>query len=165
MNYARIKYYDISNGPGIRHSLYVTGCTHYCKGCFNQEIWSFKSGQEWTKEVEDKFIEDCKDSKVTGISILGGEPLQQDFLSIYTLLKRLKTEVNKPIWLWTGHKIEELSFALLSMLNEFIDVLIDGKFEEDKKDIKLKYCGSTNQRVIDIKETFKHKEIRLYEKA
>lgn len=165
MNYATIKHFDISNGPGVRMSLYVSGCTHHCKGCFNTETWDFNSGKPFTEEVKKEFIKACKDENITAVSILGGDPLQQNHLEMLDLLKEIKTQVNKPIWLWTGYKLEELGSHQKQMLENFVDVLIDGKFEIDKKDITLKYCGSTNQRVIDIKETFKHKEIRLYEKA
>ena len=170
MNYAKIKKYDISNGPGIRMSLYVSGCTHHCKGCFNPTTWNFNAGNKWTKEIEDKFIEDCKDPKITGVSILGGEPLQQDFMTMYNLLQRIKKETNKPIWLWTGYRINEIPYMMTILISTFVDVLIDGQFEMDKKDLKLKYCGSTNQRVIDVKQTLKSiekgkGEIILYEQA
>ena len=165
MNYAKIKYYDISNGPGVRISLYVSGCKHHCKGCFQPETWNFNYGQPFTKKIKEDFIKACKDKNIVAISILGGEPLQQNHEEMLDLLKTIKTQVNKPIWLWTGYKFEDLNLSQKQMLKEFVDVLVDGKFEEDKKDITLKYCGSKNQRVINIKETFKFKEIRLYEKA
>ena len=167
MNYSGIKRFDISNGPGIRMSLYVSGCTHHCKGCFNPTTWNFNAGDEWTQEVEDKFIEDCKDDKITGVSILGGEPLQQDVNTMFKLLYRLKTEVKKPIWLWTGYSFDDLPLSVVPLIT-LIDVLVDGQFEIDKKDLNLKYCGSTNQRVIDMKETLKvmeQGEIVLYEQA
>lgn len=163
MNYAKIKKFDISNGPGVRVSLYVSGCLHHCKGCFNKETWDFKAGKEFTKEKKEEFIKACKDEKITAVSILGGEPMQQDFMEMLDLLRTIKIQVNKPVWMWTGYRLEELGSYQKQMLQDFVDVLVDGKFEEDKKDITLKYCGSTNQRVINIKETFRRKDIVLYE--
>lgn len=165
MNYCKIKNFDISNGPGIRVSLYVSGCTHYCKNCFNKDTWDFNSGIKFDNIEKDKFIEFCKNEKITGVSILGGEPLQQNYLEMFDLLKDIKTKVNKPIWLWTGYKFEEITYDKKQMIFNFVDVLIDGKFEEENKNINLKYCGSTNQRVIDIKQTIKKGEITLYEEA
>ena len=97
---------DIANGKGIRVSLFVQGCNFHCKGCFNKETWSFKGGKEWNKEIEDKFIDLCQKPHIQGGSILGGEPLQQDY-DLLHLLQRIKTEVNKPVSLWTGYKFEE----------------------------------------------------------
>jgi anaerobic ribonucleoside-triphosphate reductase activating protein len=165
MYYGKIKNFNIANGPGVRTTLFVSGCLHHCKGCFQPETWNFNYGEEWTKEVEDKFIEYCKDDNITGVSILGGEPLDQNFIIMLDLLRRIKVEVKKPIWMWTGYKFEELATYQKQMLEDFVEVLVDGRFEEDKKDLSLKYCGSTNQRVIDIKKTFEKKEIVLYEEA
>jgi anaerobic ribonucleoside-triphosphate reductase activating protein len=165
MYYGKIKHFNIANGPGVRTTLFVSGCLHHCKGCFQPETWNFNYGEEWTKEVEDKFIEYCKDDNITGVSILGGEPLDQNFIIMLDLLRRIKVEVKKPIWMWTGYKFEELATYQKQMLEDFVEVLVDGRFEEDKKDLSLKYCGSTNQRVIDIKKTFEKKEIVLYEEA
>jgi anaerobic ribonucleoside-triphosphate reductase activating protein len=165
MYYGKIKNFNIANGPGVRTTLFVSGCLHHCKGCFQPETWSFSYGEEWTKEIEDKFIEYCKDDNITGVSILGGEPLDQNFIIMLDLLRRIKVEAKKPIWMWTGYKFEELATYQKQMLEDFVEVLVDGRFEEDKKDLSLKYCGSKNQRVIDIKKTFEKKEIVLYEEA
>lgn len=145
MNYADIRKLDISNGPGIRSSLFVSGCNFKCNGCFNQEAQDFKYGKLFTKEIEDKFIEYTKSSKITGVNILGGEPLQQDN-SLLNLLKRIKKETNKNIWLWTGYKLEEIPKEKLEIL-EYIDVLVDGRFELNNKNLSLKYRGSGNQKV------------------
>lgn len=156
MNYSKIKWHDISNGPGVRASLFVSGCTHKCKGCFNEVTWDFNYGDKWDTQTENKFIEHLKKPEIVGVNILGGEPLQQDE-TLLKLLKRIRKEVQKPIWLWTGYVIDkEIEEKILAnkILRE-CDVVIDGRFVESKKDLNLKYRGSTNQRVIDIKETLK----------
>lgn len=165
MKYAKIKKYDTSNGQGIRTTLFVSGCTHNCKGCFNKDAQDFNYGEEWTSETEEQFMEYVKDEKVVGVNILGGEPMQQIMdKSLLRLLARIKRETNKGIWLWTGYTIEELlernNMQQLFMLS-IIDVLIDGKFEEDKKDLKLKYRGSSNQRVIDVPASIEKGEVVL----
>lgn len=161
MNYAKIKWHDISNGPGVRASLFVSGCTHGCPGCFNREAWDFNYGKEWTKEIEDKFINHLKNPNIMGVNILGGEPLQQGE-AMLKLLKRINQEVKKPIWLWTGYVIDKeihddktRKFVIANQILRECDVVVDGRFVESKKDLKLKYRGSSNQRVIDIKETLK----------
>ena len=161
MNYAEIKYNDIANGPGVRTTLFVSGCTHNCEGCFNKEQQDFNYGNEFTKEIEDEFIELTKSRQIKGVNILGGEPMQQimdDYL--LNLLKRIKAETNKPIWLWSGYKFEEIitNPKRLELLKE-VDILIDGKFELDKRDIMLKYRGSANQRVIDVKKSLEEGKI------
>lgn len=155
MNYAQIRKFDVTNGPGIRTTLFVSGCTHNCKGCFNKEQQDFNYGDPWTKEVERDFIKASINPMIEGINILGGEPMQQiNDIDFITLISNLKTIVNKPIWVWTGYTFEQLikSEAHKKLLS-FIDVLIDGKYEEDKKDIMLKYRGSSNQRIINVKES------------
>lgn len=143
IRYAKIREMDISNGEGIRVSLFVQGCNFHCKGCFNKDTWDFNEGKKWTKEVEDKFIELCSLSHITAVSILGGEPLQQDN-DLLKLLKRIKKEVNKPISLWTGYKFENIPSDKKILLN-YIDEITDGQFIEDLKDYKLKFKGSSNQ--------------------
>lgn len=156
MNYSRIKWHDISNGPGVRASLFVSGCTHKCSGCFNEVTWDFDYGEAWDTETENKFIEHLKKPEIVGVNILGGEPLQQG-RPLLNLVKRINEEVKKPIWLWTGYTFEELMKKHDGDPNKLIlnhiDVLIEGRFVEAKKDLSLKYRGSTNQRVIDIKES------------
>lgn len=163
MNYAKIKKYDIANGTGIGSALFVSGCTHKCKGCFNEEAWNFNYGKPYTKEVEDIYISYLQDSHVTHASLLGGEIMQQDSKIILNLVKRIKEETNVDIWCWTGCLFEELidkedKFEIL----KYIDVLIDGKFEIKNKDLSLKYKGSTNQRVIDVQKSLKENRIILY---
>lgn len=142
MRYAQIRKFDISNGEGIACSLFVQGCTHRCEGCFNKETWNFDGGKEFTQEVLDKFISLCNKEHVKCVSILGGEPLDQP--EILEVLKEIKSKVNKPLYLWTGYLIENIDKELL----KYIDVLIDGKFELDKRDLSLKLRGSSNQRVL-----------------
>lgn len=154
MNYAQIRKYDVANGIGIRTTLFVSGCTHNCPNCFNKEYQKFTYGNKWNKEVEDNFISLCKNENVSGISILGGEPFQQDVDVLRNLLRRIKTEVNKPIWIWTGYQYGEWEDCYNSCL-EYIDIIVDGRFIETKKDLSLKWRGSSNQRIIDVKKTRK----------
>ena len=164
MKYAKIRKYDISNAPGICTTLFVSGCTHNCEGCFNKEQQDFTYGNDFTKEIEDEFIEYAKSKQVKAVNILGGEPMQQLMDdTLLKLLKRIKLEVNKPIWLWSGYTFEEIvnNPKRAEILRE-VDVLIDGKFEADKRDLMLKYRGSSNQRVIDVKKSIEAKEVRLY---
>ena len=165
MKYAKIRKYDISNAPGICTTLFVSGCTHNCEGCFNKEQQDFTYGNDFTKEIEDEFIKYSKSKQVKAVNILGGEPMQQLMdNTLLKLLKRIKLEVNKPIWLWSGYTFEEIvnNPKRAEILRE-VDVLIDGKFEADKRDLMLKYKGSSNQRVIDVKKSIEAKEVVLYE--
>ena len=150
MNYAKIRKYDVTNGPGVRVTLFVSGCTHNCPGCFNKEQQDFNFGNLWTKEVEDDFINAIKNKNICGVNILGGEPLQQDH-SLIQLLKRIKSETGKNIWLWSGYTLEEIKACdkKAEALN-YIDVLVDGRFIESLKDLNLKYRGSSNQMVHNI---------------
>ena len=155
MNYAKIRKLDVTNGPGIRTTLFVSGCTHNCEGCFNKEQQDFNYGNKFTKETEDEFIQLTKNKQIKGVNILGGEPMQQIMDdTLLNLLKRIKLETDKTIWLWSGYTFEEIvnNPKRLEILRE-VDVLIDGKFQADKRDIMLKYRGSSNQRVIDVKKS------------
>ena len=163
MRYAQLRRYDISNGPNIRATLFVSGCTHNCKGCFNKDYQDFNYGKEWTSITETLFLCYAKDPKVKGINILGGEPLQQTMdNSLADLLAKIKENTNKPIWLWTGYKLEDVinNTKVMNIL-QYVDVLIDGKFEEDKKDLNIMYRGSANQRIINLTKTFEKGEIVL----
>ena len=155
MNFAEIRKFDVSNGPNVRTTLFVSGCTNNCKGCFNKELQNFNYGKLWTKETEEEFLSYVKNDNIFGVNILGGEPLEQTMdNSLVELLDRIKKETNKPIWLWSGYLYEDIikDEKKLKILN-FVDVLIDGRFEIDKRNISLKYRGSFNQRVIDIKKS------------
>lgn len=150
MRYALIREMDIVNGPGIRVSLFVQGCHFHCKGCFNQETWDFEGGIKWDKTTEDYFVNLCKGEHITGISILGGEPLDQGE-DLLKLIRRLKKEApEKGIWLWTGfvvNKIPATDTIKWNILRE-VDTVIDGQFIEEKHKFDLKYYGSTNQRIL-----------------
>ena len=161
MNYAQLRHYDVANGPGVRASIFVSGCRFNCKGCFNKEAQDFNSGNKFDKETEDEFMEYIKDDNVKGVSILGGEPLMQTMDdSLLNLLKRIKKETNKEIWMWTGFVYET---AILDEkrkeILDYVDVLVDGQFDESKKVLNLKFRGSTNQRIIDLNKTKLEKKI------
>ena len=157
MNYAEIRKFDVSNGPGVRTTLFVTGCTNNCEGCFNKELQSFSYGKVWDDKTSDKFIEYVKNPNIKGVNILGGEPMEQTMdEELVKLLNRIKQETGKSIWLWSGYLYENiLNDQEKRKILNLVDVLIDGRFELDKRDISLKYRGSSNQRVIDVKESLK----------
>lgn len=159
MRYADIHMYDIANGPGIRVSLFVSGCSHKCKHCFNQVAWDYNYGKDFTRETENEIIHFLKYDYIEGLSVLGGEPLDPKNIDVVlSFLKRIKSENKKPIWLWTGYTLEEIIKAnnpLQHSILEQCDVFIEGRFIEAKKDLNLKYRGSTNQRVIDVKESLR----------
>lgn len=161
MNFAQIRRHDVTNGPGVRTTLFVSGCTHNCPGCFNKEQQNFNYGELWTFEKHEEFIKYASEERVVGISILGGEPMQQlNEPYLIALLATIKLKLKKPIWLWTGYTFEEcIKDWKKSLLLTFVDVLIDGRYEEDKRDYTLKYRGSSNQRVIDVQESLKQGKV------
>lgn len=161
MYYGRIKNLDISNGPGVRVSLFVSGCRNRCKGCFNPETWSFTYGQEFTWETLHEIEEMLKNPNVSGLSILGGDPFEPENSEwVETLCAYIRHNLpNKTIWVWTGYSFENLQDLPVM---KYIDVLVDGKFEESLKDLRLKWRGSSNQRVIDIRATRDAGEVVLY---
>jgi anaerobic ribonucleoside-triphosphate reductase activating protein len=160
MRYAKIRRMDISNGEGISTSLFVQGCFFRCPFCFNKDTWNFDEGKEWTNDIENKFIELCKAEFINHVSILGGEPLQQDD-DLLKLLIRVKQEVGKPIWLWTGYEFDKIPNDKREILN-YIDILTDGKFIDELKDSKLYFKGSSNQRTINVRESLKQNKIILW---
>lgn len=161
MKYAQIRNLDVANGSGIGSTLFVSGCDFHCLSCFNQEYQDFNYGQLWNRRVETQFLEMCKNPQVDHISILGGEPLQQD-ISLYFLLMKIHHDIKKPIWLWTGYTWEEIVNGGKKYLLNYIDILVDGKFIESQKDLRLAYRGSKNQRVIDVQESIKKGEVVLW---
>ena len=151
MNYSGIIYNDIANGPGVRVSLFVSGCRNHCKGCFNPETWDFGYGEPFTKETENMIMKALRPSWIQGFSILGGEPLEpENQEAMLPFLKRIREELpEKDIWLYTGYRLEKVSGSLLL---RYVDVIVDGPFIEAKKDISLAFRGSRNQRIIHLRE-------------
>ena len=161
MRYNRIRKTDISNGPGIRVSIFMQGCAFHCKNCFNSETWDFDKGQEFDDNTIKEVLDLCNNSHISGLSILGGEPMHPKNIDGTTKLSRLFKEkyTDKTLWIWTGFTFDKLKDKEVI---KYIDVLIDGQYEDDKHDFRLKWRGSSNQRVIDIKKTLKREEIVLY---
>lgn len=170
MNYALIRENDIANGPGVRTSLFVSGCRHHCKGCFNPETWNFNYGNPFTQAEIDKIIEASRPSFIEGLTLLGGEPLEpenQD--ALIELLTQFKAELpNKKIWCYTGFsfrndllpKVQQNKESIKNFL-ELIDVLVDGKFIEELKSPALLFRGSSNQNIIDVKASLSHNKMIL----
>ena len=160
MNYAAIRKCDIANGDGVRVSLFVSGCTHCCKGCFNPEQWSFDAGEPFTRETEDELLAALEPSFVAGLSLLGGEPMEpENQRALVPFLRRFREHfgATKTLWVYTGCVLErDLKAASrwhTEVTDEFlamVDVLVDGPFVEELKDISLKFRGSSNQRIIDM---------------
>lgn len=161
MNYAKIKYFDIANGPGIRTSLFVQGCPIHCPGCFNQETWDFNGGKLFSVGTERMVIESIPEH-IAGLSILGGEPLcNENIPAVYELVKMFSWNFpNKTIWLWTGYEWEHVKDLPIM---RHIDVCVAGPFDVTKRDLSLKWCGSSNQQVIDVKKTKQTGNVTLYE--
>lgn len=161
MHYGKINKYDVANGPGVRVSLFVSGCRNACKGCFNPEAWDFNYGNEFTMDTAKEICEALSPYYISGLTILGGEPMEpENQMELYPFLQRIRQYYpNKSIWLYTGYTFEKLynnpiPHVTIELL-ELIDVLIDGKFEESKKDISLVFRGSSNQRIIDVQNSLK----------
>lgn len=176
MRYSTIKQFDIANGEGIRTSLFVTGCNFHCKGCFNPEAQDFTYGKPYTKETEVQILEMVSNPHIKGLSILGGDPLWQCEKDLFVLsrLALAVRQMGKTVWLWSGFTWEEVfhnDVDLLADEKEFYreclicncDVWVDGQFETDKKDLSLKWRGSSNQRVIDVGKSLIANEVVLYE--
>ena len=151
MNYAEIKKVDIANGPGVRVSLFVSGCRNHCKGCFNPETWDFDYGRPFTRATEDEIIEALRPSWIQGLSILGGEPTEEENAAVLIpFLKRVRAALpDKDIWLYSGYTYEVLRDKEILTL---ADVLVDGPFLLEQKDAGLAFRGSRNQRIIDLRE-------------
>ena len=163
MRYNKIRKMDISNGPGIRVSIFMQGCTFNCKYCFNKETHDFNGGKEFTDEVIEKIIKLAEPGEIKGLSILGGEPLHPKNIEGTTkLAKKFKSIYkDKTIWLWTGFLFDK-NLKDFEILN-YIDVLVDGVYKDELHDFRLKYRGSSNQRVIDVKKSLKEDKIILIE--
>ena len=171
MNYAKINKNDIANGIGIRVTLFVSGCTHFCKGCFNQEAWDFGFGEPFTEAVQNELLEALSPSYINGLTLLGGEPMEpQNQRALLPFLKALKEKYpKKTIWCYSGYTFEELtgdSRARCEVTDEvlsLIDVLVDGEFVEELKDISLRFRGSSNQRLIDLTATLQSGTVTLWD--
>lgn len=199
MNYGNIKFNDIANGQGVRTSLFVSGCTHHCKNCFNSETWDFNFGKPFTREVEDKILSSLAPEHINGLTLLGGEPMEPaNQAALLPFVKRVKAKYpNKTIWCYSGYLFdkellcEDLPYAdgkthqtaqphlvekivdgkktlvsrahspITKELLGYIDILVDGEFVQDLKDITLRFKGSSNQRVIDVQASLKQNAIVL----
>jgi len=152
MNYMEIKKSDIANGPGVRVSLFVSGCTHHCKGCFNPDTWDFCAGKPFDTAVEDEIISLLSRDYIAGLTLLGGEPMEPENRAVLLpFLKRVRDALpEKNIWCYSGYTFEDLLDAGAKDILSFIDVLVDGEFVLEKKDIRLAFRGSSNQRILDI---------------
>ena len=173
MNYATIKWTDIANGEGVRISLFVSGCTHRCKNCFNEIAWDFTYGKVFDEQVEEKILSELAADYIAGLSLLGGEPLEpQNQEALYPFIKKVKERYpNKTIWCYTGFVYNEKkgvlkegkkNTAVTKDLISMFDVLVDGPYIEKMKDVRLKFRGSSNQRIIDVQKTIEMGECVLY---
>ena len=168
MNYATIKNCDIANGPGVRVSLFVSGCTHRCKGCFNEVAWDFDYGEPFTEAVMDSILDMLRPSYIRGLTLLGGEPFEpQNQEAVVTLLKKIRQELpEKSIWAFSGYLFDRdiLSGRLgdCSEYLSYLDVLVDGPFVEAKKNLSLRFRGSENQRLIDVPASLASGEVVLW---
>ena len=164
MNYADIKRIDVANGEGVRVSVFVSGCNNHCKGCFNECAWDFNYGNKFTEKQEEEVLKDLDHDYISGLTLLGGEPLEPaNQEGLLPLVKKAKEKFpDKKIWCYTGFDFEKDVVGKMAKQSEttkellkYIDVMVDGKFEEDKKDLKLKFRGSSNQRILDVQESLK----------
>ena len=164
MNYADIKRIDVANGEGVRVSVFVSGCNHHCKGCFNECAWDFNYGNKFTEKQEEEVLKDLNHDYISGLTLLGGEPLEPaNQEGLLPLVKKAKEKFpDKKIWCYTGFDFEKDVVGKMAKQSEttkellkYIDVMVDGKFEENKKDLKLKFRGSSNQRILDVQESLK----------
>lgn len=172
MYFSEIKECDVANGPGVRVTIFVSGCTHHCKGCFNEMTWDFQYGREFTKEDIEKIIKLMEPSYIAGLTLLGGEPMEyRNQQGLLPLLRRVKEQYpEKTIWCYTGYLYDkdilddfcgkwEETREMLS----YLDVIVDGEFVEAQKDISLRFRGSSNQRIIDVKKSREAAEIVMWE--
>ena len=155
MNIAAIKKFDVSNGEGVRVSVFVSGCSLHCKGCHNVEAWDFDFGFQYTDEIENSILECCEHPQIKGLSILGGEPFDpKNRECVLNLIKafRNKFSSSKNIWVWTGYTISQLKNEKSPIISEIlknVDVIVDGPFKEELRDVTLKFRGSSNQRILE----------------
>lgn len=160
MNYATIKYYDVANGPGVRTSLFVSGCTHRCEGCFNAIAWDFSYGKPFDRATEDMLLDSMRPEYVTGITLLGGEPMEpENQVALLPFLQRMRRDLpGKTIWCFSGYTWEQLTGAqpgrcrasVTDALLAQLDVMVDGPFLISQRDLMLRFRGSSNQRLLDV---------------
>lgn len=174
MNYAGIKKLDVANGPGLRVTLFVSGCTHHCKGCFNKETWDFNYGEPFTEEIEEEIMKELRRPQIAGLTLLGGEPFERvNQQGLLPLVQKAKKEFpEKPLWCFTGYDFEKdilgrmvTEWEETKELLSYIDILVDGKFVEELKDLNLRFKGSSNQRTIQVQESLKEGKIVLWDPA
>lgn len=172
MNYATIKPFDVANGPGVRVSLFVSGCTHHCKGCFNEVAWDFNYGTPFTKETMDTILDALEPDYIKGLSLLGGEPFEHvNQQGLVPLLRAVKEKYpQKNIWCYSGYLFDQdITGTMAEKWDEtkemlsYIDVLVDGEFVQEKKNLSLRFKGSENQRIINVKESLAQGQIVLWE--
>ncbi|RHG24050.1 anaerobic ribonucleoside-triphosphate reductase activating protein [Dorea longicatena] len=170
MNYGNIKECDIANGPGVRVSLFVSGCRHHCKGCFNEETWNFNYGQPYTEETEAEILNSLNSDFIQGFSLLGGEPFEpENQVEMVKLLKKVRERYpKKDIWCYSGYLFDTdmipggcVHTNVTDEMLSYIDVLVDGEFKEALKDVTLVFRGSQNQRIINVKESKKQGRVVL----
>lgn len=170
MFYGNIKKCDIADGIGVRVSLFVSGCRHHCKGCFQPETWDFNFGKEFTQETETELFKALEPDYIDGLTLLGGEPFEPENQTVlYPFLKRLREQLpNKTVWCYSGYTFEELcgsghpvTDVTVCML-ELIDILVDGEFVQELKNISLKFRGSSNQRILDVKKSLETGTPQIY---
>lgn len=169
MNYGNIKFCDIANGEGVRTSLFVSGCTHHCKNCFNPETWDFSYGKPFTEQTTEEILKSLKPEHINGLTLLGGEPMeianQKALLPLTEKVKKLYP--SKTIWCYTGYLFEDLlpggkvNAPWTKSLLQNIDIIVDGEFVDKLKDISLRFKGSSNQRIIDVKQSLAQNTVVL----
>ena len=162
LNYAQIKQYDVANGPGVRVSLFVSGCTHHCKNCFNQETWDFSYGKPFTEQEKETILTFLEPDHIAGLSLLGGEPFEKvNQEGLLPLLREVHEKFpQKTIWCYSGYLFDKQilgemcqKWEMTKEMLSYLDILVDGRFVEDKKNLKLRFRGSENQRIIDVKRS------------
>ena len=172
MNYSEIKTYDIANGPGVRVTIFVSGCTHHCKGCFNEMTWDFAYGEPFTEQTIDTILSALAPDYIAGLTMLGGEPLEEENRrALLPLLQAVKEKFpTKNIWCYSGYLFERdilekfcLQWAQMEEFLSYLDVIVDGPFLLEQKDISLQFRGSGNQRIIRVRESLEQGEIVLWE--
>ena len=163
MRYNLIRKMDISDGPGVRASIFMQGCEFHCKNCFNQETWDFNGGKEFTDDTIKEVLDICASPQIKGLSILGGEPMHPNNIEGTTKLAKAFKEKypNKTIWAWSGFKFDE--YLKDKDVAKYLDVVVDGQYKDELHDFRLKWRGSSNQRVVDVQKSLKENKVVLYE--